>query len=88
MADGYESVLTPETLETMTPSQLTAIAPQSVSTTVGKLIEGSAWYFAANISEEDAAGLMVGSSLTLRMASGVDFDLPVKLTRISGAENG
>ena len=72
----------------MTPSQLTAIAPQSVSTTVGKLIEGSAWYFAANISEEDAAGLKVGSSLTLRMASGVDFDLPVKLTRISGAENG
>ena len=88
VADGYESVLTPEALETMTPSQLTDIAPQSVSTTVGKLIEGSAWYFAANISEEDAAGLKVGSSLTLRMASGVDFDLPVKLTRISDAENG
>ena len=88
VADGYESVLTAEALETMTPSQLTAIAPQSVSTTVGKLIEGSAWYFAANISEEDAAGLKVGSSLTLRMASGVEFDLPVKLTRISNAENG
>ena len=88
VADGYESVLTPEALETMTPSQLTAIATQSVSTTVGKLIEGSAWYFAANISEEDAAGLKVGSSLTLRMASGVEFDLPVKLTRISDAENG
>ena len=88
VADGYESVLTPEALETMTPSQLTAIAPQSVFTTVGKLIEGSAWYFAANISEEDAVGLKVGSSVTLRMASGVDFDLPVKLTRISNAENG
>ena len=55
MADGYESVLTPEVLETMTPSQLSSAAPQSVSTTVGKLIQGSAWYFAANVNEEDAA---------------------------------
>ena len=41
VADGYESVLTPEALETMTPSQLSSAAPQSVSTTVGKLIQGS-----------------------------------------------
>ena len=55
VADGYESVLTPEALETMTPSQLSSAAPQSVSTTVGKLIQGSAWYFAANVNEENAA---------------------------------
>ena len=88
VADGYESVLTPEVLETMTPSQLSSAAPQSVSTTVGKLIQGSAWYFAANVNEEDAASLKENSRLTLRMASGVDFDLPVTLTRISAAENG
>lgn len=88
VADGYESVLTPEVLETMTPSQLSSAAPQSVSTTVGKLIQGSAWYFAANVNEEDAASLKENSRLTLRMVSGVDFDLPVTLTRISAAENG
>ena len=88
VADGYESVLTPEVLETMTPSQLSSAAPQSVSTTVGKLIQGSAWYFAANVNEEDAASLKENSRLTLRMASGVGFDLPVTLTRISAAENG
>ena len=88
VADGYESVLTPEVLETMTPSQLSSAAPQSVSTTVGKLIQGSAWYFAANVNEKDAASLKENSRLTLRMASGVDFDLPVTLTRISAAENG
>ena len=88
VADGYESVLTPEALETMTPSQLSSTAPQSVSTTVGKLIQGSAWYFAANVNEEDAASLKENSRLTLRMASGVGFDLPVTLTRISAAENG
>ena len=88
VADGYESVLTPESLNTMTPSQLTSAAPQSVSTTVGKLIRGSTWYFAASVNASDAEGLRVGSKLTLRMASGVDFDLPVTLSRVSDEENG
>ena len=88
VCDGYESVLTPEALETMTPSQLSSAAPQSVSPTVGKLIQGSAWYFAANVNEEDAASLKETSRLTLRMAAGVGVDLPVTLTRISAAENG
>lgn len=88
VADGYETVLTEEALETMTPSTLAAVQPEEVSTTVGKLIEGSSWYFAAAISEADAAALKVGQKLTLRMASGVDFDLPVTLLRVSDAENG
>ena len=88
VADGYESVLTPEALETMTPSALAAVTPQSVSTTVGKLCEGNKWYFAANVNEADAAAFREGQRLTLRMASGVDFDLPVTVTRVSAAENG
>ena len=72
----------------MTPSQLSSAAPQSVSTTVGKLIQGSTWDFAANVNEENAASLKENSRLTLRMASGVGFDLPVTLSRISAAENG
>lgn len=88
VADGYEAVLTEDALETMTPSALAAVQPEEVSTTVGKLIEGSSWYFAAAISETDAAALKVGQKLTLRMASGVDFDLPVTLLRVNDAENG
>ena len=88
VADGYESVLTPEALETMTPSTLAAVTPQSVSTTVGKLCEGNRWYFAANVNEADAAAFKEGQRLTLRMASGVDFDLPVTVMRVSAAENG
>ena len=88
VADGYESVLTPEALETMTPSALAAVTLQSVSTTVGKLCEGNRWYFAANVNEADAAAFKEGQRLTLRMASGVDFDLPVTVMRVSAAENG
>ena len=88
VADGYEGVLTPESLADMTPSGLAAVSPQSVSSTVGKIVSGSKWYFAASVSEADAAKLRTGQRLTLRMASGVDFDLPVTLTRVSEAENG
>ncbi len=88
VADGYEGVLTPESLADMTPSGLAAVSPQSVSSTVGKIVSGSKWYFAASVSEADAARLRTGQRLTLRMASGVDFDLPVTLTRVSEAENG
>lgn len=88
VTDGYEGVLTPESLADMTPSGLAAVSPQSVSSTVGKIVSGSKWYFAASVSEADAARLRTGQRLTLRMASGVDFDLPVTLTRVSEAENG
>lgn len=88
VADGYEGVLTPESLADMMPSGLAAVSPQSVSSTVGKIVSGSKWYFAASVSEADAAKLRTGQRLTLRMASGVDFDLPVTLTRVSEAENG
>lgn len=88
VADGYESVLTVESLETLTSSQLAALQPEEVTTSVGKIIAGSSWYFVASVSEEEAAGLKEGKKLTLRMASGVDFDLPVTLLRVGEAENG
>ena len=55
VVDGYEQVLTPEVLETLTPSTLTAIqADESLQTDVGKLILGDNWYYAAVVSQADA----------------------------------
>lgn len=88
VVDGYESVLTPEALEGMTPAQYDAIAPTQTSSTVGKLIDGSNWYFVTTLGEGEASCLSENQPLLLRMASGVDFDLPVRVERISRAENG
>ena len=88
VVDGYESVLTPRTLETMTPAEFDAIAPTQTSSSIGKLIEGEEWFFVTVLSAAEASRLSVGQSLTLRMASGIDFDLPVKVARIGRAENG
>ena len=86
--DGYETVLTPALLENLTPSGFSAISPAPLRSTVGKVIRGEEWRFVAVISEEDAARLEKGRSLTLRMASGVGFDLPVTVERIGSAESG
>lgn len=86
--DGYESVLTPELLETLTPSGFDAITPAAASSTVGRIIEGDEWHFVTVLSEQDAARLRKNQSLMLRMSSGVGFDLPATVERIGKAEDG
>lgn len=89
VVDGYERVLTPDTLESLTPSTLTALqADESVRSEVGKLILGDAWYYAAVVSEADAQTLSEGKSLHLRFSKSVEQDLPVSVYHVSGAESG
>ena len=97
VVDGYETVLTPESLSDMTPSQLSAVrADSTVSSGVGKLILGDSWYYAASMSASDAEELQeasdalkkAGKSLTLRFAKSVERDLPVTVSRIGPEENG
>ena len=97
VVDGHETVLTPESLSDMTPSQLSAVrADSTVSSGVGKLILGDPWYYAASMSAADAEELQeasdalkkAGKSLTLRFAKSVERDLPVTVSRIGPEENG
>ena len=90
MVDGYEQVLTPEILETLTPSSLTAVqADESLqSSEVGKLILGDDWYYAAVVSQANAETLSEARSMYLRFSKGVEQDLPVKVFHVSEAENG
>ena len=97
VVDGYESVLTPESLTDMTPSKLNTVrADSAVSSGVGKLILGDSWYYAAVMSTADAKELKAeadalqgsGKSLILRFAKNVERDLPVTLSHIGAEENG
>lgn len=89
VVDGYESVLTPAALETMTPSQLSAVsADSSLSSNVGKMIYGDTWYYAAGMSDEDASAYRVGRSVTLRFTTELDRDLTMTVERISDSEDG
>ena len=95
--DGFETVLTPEMLEDLTPSGLSAVAadPATASRT-GKLVLGDEWYYAAVMSAEDAIALQQrqaelrkeGDTLLLRFSKGADRDLPVTLQSVGARENG
>ena len=92
MVDGYETVLTPESLADLTPSALESVtADESVQSNVGKLVRGETWYYAAVLTAEEAEELEKAADageLYLRFAQGVDTDLPVTLESIGPEENG
>ena len=88
--DGYESVLTPELLDELIPSTLDGVKPveSDSAANVGKLIYGDTWYYAANITDAQAEQLGGRSSVTLRLAKGLDEDMTMKVVSISHSENG
>ena len=88
--DGYETVLTPDFLnDDLTPGKLNSVKPlSSESANVGKLIYGNTWYYAANITDQQAEQLSGRSTVTLRFAKGLTMDLKMTVVSISRSENG
>ena len=88
--DGYESVLTMDFLtDDLTPGKLGRVRPRSSdNANVGKLIYGDAWYYAANITDEQAQQLEGRSTVTLRFAKGLAMDLKMTVVSLSRSENG
>ncbi|MGN8896756.1 HlyD family efflux transporter periplasmic adaptor subunit [Flavonifractor sp. HCP28S3_F3] len=89
--DGYESLLTPDMLGTITPSQLTQLAkdrPQEDTTAVGKLITDTTWYFACALSEEDAERLVEGRKVTVRFSRDWSGEVSMTIERVGDPENG
>lgn len=87
--DGYESVLTPETLDTMTAQDYAAIAPQEIdSAAIGRLIHGDTWYYVTTVPAADARDVEAGDSVQVTFAR--DFYVPITMTvrRIGGNEAG
>ena len=60
--DGYESLLTPEFLQSVTPSQLEGLpSGQTGGSSLGKLIIGEKWSYTAVITAEQAQQLEKGT---------------------------
>ena len=77
--DGYESLLTPDFLQSVTPSQLEGLpSGQTGGSSLGKLIIGEKWYYTAVITAEQAQQLEKGDWLTLRFSKGAQQDIDGK----------
>ena len=68
--DGYEEVLTPDIVDDLTLSSLDKKVKKrkSVSRDKGKIISDYAWYFAAEVTKEQADRLKEGGQVRLRFA--------------------
>ena len=89
--DGYESLLTPELLESYTPSALDKLAddqPDGDESAIGKLITDSTWHLVFPMAEADAERLYVGSSVTVRFSRDWSGEVDMEVTHISLPEDG
>ena len=87
--DGYETLLTPDKLETITAAELTQLArqqPEADPNAVGKLITDATWYFVFAASSEEAQRLHQGSSVTVRFSRDWSGEVDMTVERVGEPE--
>jgi hypothetical protein len=92
VTDGYEALLTPDTLWDLTPLSLASLDPdESAISPAGKMVYGDFWYYAAALPVDRIDELReraASGTLILRFTRGVDRDFPVELFYVGTEENG
>ena len=89
VADGYESVLTPEKLTTMSAQDYNALEPEAVPEgTIGKLIRGSTWYYVTTLPASELKGVKEGASVQLLFARDVYDQMDMTVERVGNNEAG
>ena len=89
LVDGYESLLTPDTVLQLTPSALQELIDNPAgeeSGALGKLLTSNTWYFAANLPKQSAERLTVGKSATLRFSGELNREVEMTVEQIGPTE--
>ena len=89
LVDGYEGVVTPDSLADLTPASLAALLEREEAedpTALGKLITDPTWYFAALVPEEIAGRLLPGHQVTLRFSRDFSGDLSATVESVGEGE--
>lgn len=88
-ADGYETVLTPESLSTMTAASLASLQPAALPDgAFGRLILSPDWYFACAVPSELLGETEKGDTVTAGFSLGDSGALPMTVERIGEDEGG
>ena len=92
--DGYETLLSPEYLETVTPDAFQSLweqdPPQAPARTAGRLIDSPRWYYATLVDKAYMEDIQRGQTLTVVLGGEVNRELEMTVTRAdrSGTEYG
>lgn len=89
--DGYESVLTPDVVESLTPADLDAMEEKGQPVSAGslaKLITSSTWYFVCPLTGEEANRLTQGRTVTVRFSRDWAGEVDMKVEKIGADQQG
>ena len=87
--DGYEAVLTPDRLESITTRDYEALEPEEeLPNHAGKLILGNRWYFTFLMPADELSGLSKGDKVKINFARNVYDQIEMRVLRVSKNEAG
>lgn len=76
--DGFETVLTPDMLPSLTVSKLENLKPQDVpDAAIGKLITGTTWYYVTAVDTDLLQGVRKGNTIPVSFVSAFYDALPM-----------
>ena len=89
VVDGYESVLTPDMLDTLSVPDYQALQPKPVeSGAIGKLIHGDTWYYVTAVPADEAREVKAGDSVQVTFARDFYEKLDMRVERAGNNEAG
>ena len=91
LVDGYESVLTPQSVLQLTPSSLRSLLDGegvSPGSGLGKLITGYRWYLALLVEGDAAQRLREGETVLVRFAGDFTQDVDMTVEQVGQEEDG
>lgn len=88
--DGCEESLTPEGLKTLSASAITQVVErkEASSEAIGKVVDGYSWYFAAQVTADEAKRLKEVSKVTLRFPQLLAEDISCSVYDVHQDESG
>ncbi len=89
LVDGYETLLTPDSILQLTPSSLQSLmdsAPAQETGSTGKLILSDRWYFIVNLPVDAAQRLTPGETALLRFSGDFSQDVDMTVVQIGQPE--
>ena len=87
--DGYESLLTPQEAEGLTPAGLDALLERGMrndDAAIGKIITANRWYLAANLPLRAADRLVRGENAVIRFSGDFSRDVTMRVETVSKPE--
>lgn len=87
--DGYEVLLTPQSLQTMTIKKLEDLEPDNMPAgAVGKVISGSTWYYVTAVDSALVEDIRPGDEVPVSFVSAFYDDLTMTVERLGDDEDG